>query len=167
MPLTEDGAAPQTDAGDWVVFEACIEPIVWGKSTYTILPLPADVADTLIARGAKRVEGEINDFPVNLAITRAPVVPGPFLWAGKALLDSIAITPGERLDIRLRPASPDEVEVPGDVSAALRAADLWSDWSARTPGKRRGMLHQITSAKRADTRARRIAALIDTLKAGA
>lgn len=148
---------------EWVSFEASVQPMVWGKATYTVLPLPPEAAAALSAQGAKRVEGEINDHPVNLALTRAPVLDGLFLWAGQSLLDRIGIQPGERLEVRLRPAPDDRMDVPDDIAAALRAAGLTADWEALTAGKRRGLLYQIDTAKTAPTRMKRIAALIATL----
>ena len=144
----------------WLSFEGRIEPLVWGDTTYTILRLPADISDPLEAAGAKRVEGEINDHPVNLALTRAPPVDGVFLWAGQSLLDRLGVQPGEGLDVRLRPADPDVVEVPEDVAAAIRASGRQAAWDALTPGKRRGLLYQVSTAKTAPTRAKRIAALV-------
>ncbi len=148
---------------DWVSFEASVQPMVWGKATYTVLPLPPDAAAALLAQGAKRVEGEINDHPVNLALSRAPVIEGLFLWAGQSLLDRIGLRPGEVVEVRLRPAPDDRVDVPDDIAAALRAADATAAWEALTAGKRRGLLYHIDTAKTAPTRAKRIAALIATL----
>jgi len=148
---------------DWVVFEATVEPVEWGRSTYTLLRLPEDAAEALLAQGAKRVEGEINEHPVNLALSRAPVVEGVFLWAGASLLDRLGISPGEVLEVRLRPAPDDQVDTPEDVALALRHADLTAVWEGLTAGKRRGLLYQIGTAKTAPTRAKRIVALIKSL----
>jgi hypothetical protein len=148
---------------DWVVFEATIEPVEWGRATYTLLRLPEDAAAALLAQGAKRVEGEINEHPVNLALSRAPVVEGVFLWAGASLLDRLGVNPGEVLEVRLRPAPDDQVDTPEDVALALRQADATARWEALTAGKRRGLLYQIGTAKTAATRAKRIHALIQSL----
>ncbi len=146
---------------DYVTFTARVEPLVWGKSTYTILRLPPDVARAL--HPARRVEGEVNDHPVNLALTRAPVVEGVFLWAGQSLLDRVGITLGEPVEVRLRPAPDDRVDTPDDIAAALRAGGAFAAWDALTPGKRRGLIYQISTAKTDATRSKRIAALIRTL----
>lgn len=146
---------------DFVTFEAAIEPVDWGRATYTILRLPPDVAAALA--GARRVEGEIAEHPVNLALSRAPVVQGVFLWAGQSLLDRIGLAPGKVVEVRLRPAANDRVDVPEDVAAALRACGATAAWEALTPGRRRGMLYQVDTAKTAPTRARRIAALVAAL----
>jgi hypothetical protein len=148
---------------DWQAFEGKVEPMVWGRATYTILRLPEDVAAALLAAGATRVEGEIAEHPVNLALSRAPEVEGVFLWAGQSLLDRVGITPGERVEVRLRPAPPDSVDTPDDLDAALRRADRTAEWEALTPGKRRGLIYRIDTAKTAATRDKRIAAVIEGL----
>lgn len=148
---------------DYLSFDGQIEPVQWGNATYTMLPVPNDVAAELLARGARRVEGEINDHPINLALSRAPVVDGVFLWTGKSLTDQLGVGPGERLEVRLRKAPDDAVDLPGDVAVALRAAGVQAEWEALTPGKRRGMLYAVSTAKRAATRARRIEALVAEL----
>lgn len=150
---------------DYLVFEGQIQPMPWGDSLYTVLPLPDDVADTLAAQGAKRVEGEINDHPVNLALTKAPVIEATFVYTGKTLLDRCGIAPGDRVDVRLRKTDPAVVETPDDVMLALRAADVSAAWDALTPGKRRSLLHGVNTAKRAATRQTRIDALIVQVKA--
>ncbi len=147
----------------WVSFDASVQPMVWGRATYTVLPLPPEAAAALRAQGARRAEGEINDHPVNLALSRAPVIEGVFLWAGQSLLDRIGIQPGAVVEVRLRPAPDDRVDLPDDIAAALRAANATSAWESLTAGKRRGLLYHIDTAKTAPTRAKRLAALIATL----
>jgi hypothetical protein len=148
---------------DWVCFEAAVEPLVWGRATFTILRLPPEVAQVLQEAGARRVEGEIAEHPVNLALSRAPEVDGVFLWAGKSLLDRLGAKPGERLEVRLRAAPPDAVDTPKDVEAALHRAGKTAAWQRLTPGKKRAALYQIDTAKTGATRAKRIAAIIEGL----
>ncbi len=150
----------------WVSFEGHVEPVLWGRATYTILRLPGEAAAALAASGIKRVEGEINDHPVNLALTRAPVVDGVFLWAGRSLLDRVGIDPGDPVEVRLRPAPGDAVDTPEDLLHALAEGGASAGWAALTPGRQRGLLYQIDSAKTAPTRAKRIAALVASLGGG-
>jgi hypothetical protein len=147
----------------FICFEGRIETVNWGRATYTILPLPQPVVEAL--GKTRRVEGEINAHPVNLAMTRAPVVEGVFLWAGQLLLARIGISPGEPLEVRLRPAADDQVDLPQDVSAALVAAGVTAAWDTLTPGKQRGLLYPINAAKTEATRAKRIRNLIALLSA--
>jgi len=151
---------------DYVEFTGRIETIDWGTSTYTIVRLPDEVAECLAAEGTRRVEGEINEFPVNLAPTRAPLIEATFLWTGRSLLDRIGLAPGDEVEVRLRKAPDDEVELPEDVAAALRAAGSTHVWEALTPGKRRGLLYRIGTAKTQATRDSRIAKLIAVIGDG-
>jgi hypothetical protein len=149
---------------DWLVFEGVIEPVLWGETTYTILRLPDEVAAALEGAGAKRVEGEFAEHPVNLALNRAsPVGDFAFLWTGKSLLKAIGLEAGEPFEVRLRPAPDDAVDTPDDIAHALRQADLSAAWEALTPGKRRGLLYKIATAKTQATRDKRIAALVADL----
>lgn len=147
---------------DWVQFEGHVTPMEWGTSVYTVLPLP----DQIVAKlgNPKRVEGEIADHPINLAVTRAPVIDTAYLWTGKSLLSEIGIEPGEPVDVRLRPADPNVVETPPEIATALREADCTAAWEALSPGKRRGLIHTVETAKRAETKAKRIAALLEGLR---
>lgn len=145
----------------WVTFEAQVETLVWGRSTYTILRLPDEVIRDL--GPTRRVEGEIAEHPVNLALSRAPVVEGVFLWTGSSLLKRIGIQSDEPVEVRLRPAPDDRVDLDPEIKAALRAGGVHAAWEALTPGKRRGLLYQIATAKTATTRQKRIAKLMDDL----
>jgi hypothetical protein len=147
---------------DWVTFEGRVEPLTWGRATYTILRLPNPVVTAL--GKCRRVEGEIADHPVNLALSRAPVVDGVFLWAGSSLLDRIGVAPGEPVEVRLRPAADDRVDLDPDIEAALRSGGVLATWESLTPGKRRGLLYQIATAKTDPTRQKRIAKLVDSLQ---
>lgn len=148
---------------DYVSFEARILPMTWGDKVYTIVPLPEAVVAAL--GSTRRVEGEFDDHPVNLAITTAPVdvFDTPFLWAGKSLLQRTGLAPGEAFEARLRPAPDDTVEVPADIVNALRSGGVIDAWEVLSPGKKRGLLYQIETAKRAETRAGRISKLVADL----
>lgn len=147
---------------DWQTFDGVIEPMEWGKNTYTVLRIPDDVVAAL-PDGTRRVEGEFGDFPINLALTKASVIDGTFVYTGKALLKESGLEVAEPFEARIRPVDPNLVEMPDDVSAALRAAGRTAAWNSLTPGNQRGRLHAVNAAKRADTRARRIATLISEL----
>lgn len=150
---------------DWISFEGRIVSMEWGESTYTVLPIPDDVSAILTAQGARRVEIELNDHPYNLALTKAPSIASIFVYTGKAVLRETSIKPNEPIEVRIRKANPNEVEVPDDVLLLIRQNDLTEDWEALSPGKQRGLVHSIVSAKRPETREKRIAALVLDLSA--
>lgn len=146
---------------DYVTFEAAVEPMIWGRATYTVFRVPQTVVTAL--GPTRRVEGEIAEHPVNLALSRAPVFDGVFLWAGQSLLDRIGIDPNERVALRLRPAPEDLVDLPDDIAQALVAQGQLTVWQALTPGKQRGLIYQVTTAKTNVTRQKRIAKLLQGL----
>ena len=53
----------------------------WGASTYTVIRVPDALVDAARAVGTRRVAGALDEVEVNLALTRAPVLPDAFLWA--------------------------------------------------------------------------------------
>ena len=58
-------------------------------------------------------------------------------------------------------------ELAPDEEARFRAnAPAWADWEKRPPGYRKVVLHWITSAKKPETRAKRLATLIEDSAAG-
>ncbi|MEM9969329.1 MAG: YdeI/OmpD-associated family protein [Pseudomonadota bacterium] len=148
---------------DWVSFEARVAPMIWGKNIYTILPIPDHIATALHDQGVRRVEIELNDHPFNLALTKAPVFDGTFVYTGKALLKQAGIEPDESLDVRLRPANPDELDVPVDVVNAVQFGGVSAAWASLTVGRKRRLLHEINQAKRPETRQRRVEKLIAVL----
>lgn len=85
---------------DYSSFEGRVEPIEWGRATYTVLILPEENAESLLADGA----------------------------------------------------------------SSQMAAGVMPFCDALTPGKQRGLLHGIATAKKPETRARRIAAMAESLR---
>ncbi len=150
---------------DWISFEGRIVPMEWGKSTYTVLPIPQEIYQALKEQGAKRVDVELNDSPFNMALTKAPALDHVFVYTGKTVLRDAGIQPGDLIDVRMRKADPDMVDVPSDVQLALRESDVTDLWNALSAGKKRGLLHAVTSAKREATRQARLAKMIAELKA--
>jgi hypothetical protein len=151
--------------GEWA-FDALIEAVAWGRSTYTLIRVPESLAEAARAAGTRRVEGTVDGAPVNLAITRAPVVDQAFVWAGRSLLRRLGAEAGAVVDCRLRPVDDDVVLLPADVEAALADAGVMERWESSPPAERRRRLYPVESAARAETRAKRIEALIADLSPG-
>jgi uncharacterized protein YdeI (YjbR/CyaY-like superfamily) len=56
--------------------------------------------------------------------------------------------------------------IPAETALFKKHKAAWADWEKRPPGYRKLCLHWITSAKRPETRARRLATLIEDSAAG-
>jgi hypothetical protein len=144
-------------------FDALIEPLHWGRSRYTIVRLPAGLVADARAQGTHRLRGEIEGVPVNLAVTKAPVVDDAFVYVGAALLRRVGAGAGQPVTCRLAPADPDAVDLPEDVEEALAAAGLLGVWEQLRPAARRRRLRPVDGVATPAARARRIRELLDGL----
>lgn len=156
MPTPNDEPA-------WVEFDAVVETVVWGRSTYTLLRLEDRLAEAARAWGTRRVEGTVDGVEVNLGVNRADVLPDAFAYAGRPLLARLGVLPGDLVECRLRPADPDVVAVPEDVASALADAGLDGFFEALPAPRRRRLLQPVEDAVRPATRAARIEALLRDL----
>jgi hypothetical protein len=141
--------------------EGFVEPMVWGRSNYTVIGVPQTLVDAAADLHTRRVGGQIEGVEVNLALTTAPAREGTFVWAGASLLRRVRLEAGDPVSGWLAPVDPDAVPVPDDVLEALMAAGARERWDSLSPSARRRHLAQIDLAATAATRAKRIATLVD------
>ena len=74
------------------------------------------------------------------------------------------IAGGDELTVSLElDAAPRETPVPDDLAAALAAADVRAAFDALAPSRRKAHVVSVESAKAAGTRARRVAAVVESL----
>lgn len=157
------GSGTAAAGGGWLAFDAPLEPLPWGRNTYTVLYLDDPLRDAVTAAATRRVEGHLDAVPVNLGVNRADVTPRPFLYVGAALQRRLDARAGDVVACRLRPADPDHVPVPADVRAALDASGRTDAFTRRRPAERRRLLQPIEDAAREATRRHRIEALVRAL----
>ncbi|HYO18576.1 MAG TPA: YdeI/OmpD-associated family protein [Dermatophilaceae bacterium] len=151
------------EATPWVEFDAVIEVLPWGRNAYTIIRLEKALELAARAAGTRRVEGTIDDLPVNVGVNRADVLPDAFMYAGKGMLRRLGARPGDVVSCRLRPADPDEVPLADDVHGALADAGRLAAFQRKNPPDRRRLLQPIEDAAKPETRQQRIAALLRSL----
>jgi hypothetical protein len=130
--------------------------------------LPADVLDAL-DRGLRfRVRGRLNG--VEFRSNTMPMGGGTTcLGVHKATREAVGAAFGDRVSVEIEPDdAPREIVVPDDLAAAL-AADpaLAAAFDRLSPTRRREHAEAIASAKRRDTRERRLAAVLEQLRSGA
>ena len=133
--------------------------------SWTFLTLPKDASAKLPSRGMTTVEGTINGFPF-----RATLEPdgqkSHWLKVNRKLREAAGAAAGDVVTLELAPEAL-EPRVPPDLRKALAAAPkaraLWVDI---TPIARTDWIHWITSARQAETRARRVANACSMLAGG-
>jgi hypothetical protein len=148
---------------DWVEFDAVVESLPWGRNVYTVLRLEQALQHAANTSQTRRVEGTIDDVPVNVGVNRADVIPDAFMYAGKGLMRRIGARPGDVVHCRLRPADPDDVPLADDVHRALADAGRLDVFNGKTPAQQRRLLQPIEDAAKAETRQQRTAALVRAL----
>jgi hypothetical protein len=135
--------------------------------SWTFLNLPMNARVKLPSRGLTAIEGTINGFPFQ-AMLEPDGEKSHWLKVDRKLCEIAGAEAGDIVILEIAPAAEEpEPTVPADLGKALatapKARALWSDI---TPIARRDWIHWITSAKQAETRARRIKNACSMLAAG-
>ena len=136
--------------------------------SWTFLVLPKNVSAKLPSRGVTAIDGTINGCPFQ-AVLEPDGQKSHWLRVDRKLRKAAGADAGDVVSLEIAPATQEpEPTIPADVRKALGAAapkarKLWSDI---TTNARRDWIHWITSAKQAETRARRIKNACSMLAAG-
>ena len=132
-------------------------PATAKAGSWTFLAVPKNASAKLPSRSMTTVEGTINGVPF-----RATLEPdgqrSHWLKVNRKMREAAGADAGDVVTLEISPAGEEpEPKVPADLRKALGAAPkARAVWSDITPIARRDWIHWIVSAKRAETRARRI-----------
>ena len=135
--------------------------------SWTFLILPKGASAKLPSRSMTTVEGTINSFPF-----RATLEPdgqkSHWLKVDRKMSEGAGADAGDTVTLEIAPAGEEpEPTVPADLRKALATAPkARALWEEITIIARRDWIHWITSAKRPETRARRIGNACEMLAAG-
>lgn len=136
-------------------------------AAWRFLVLPADASAKLPTRSMVTVEGHLEGHPFRA--TLEPDGQGShWLKVTRALREAAGVRTGDAVAVEITPVEVEpEPRVPIDVKQALAAnAVAKVTWSDITPVARRDWIHWVTSGKKAETRAKRIATACDMLASG-
>jgi hypothetical protein len=166
--MTPPKAADREHTASKIRFEAKLSrPATAKGGSWTFLVLPKDASAKLRTRSMTTVEGAINDYPF-----RATLAPdgqrSHWLKVTKKMREGAGAEVGDVVTLEIMSAGKElEPRIPADLRKALAAAPkARALWSAITPVARRDWVLWITSAKRSETRARRIDNACDMLATG-
>jgi hypothetical protein len=136
-------------------------------ASWTFLTLPKEASAKLSSRGLTAVEGTINGFPFQ-ATLEPDGQKGHWLRVDRKMREAAGADAGDIVTLEMAPAGEEpEPKMPGDLRKALAAArQARALWLEITPMARRDWIHWITSAKRPETRARRVDNACSMLAAG-
>ena len=153
---------------DPITFKAKLSrPAAPKGAAWTFLVLPAAASKKLPTRSMVTVDGTIAGEPFQA--TLEPDGQGShWLKVEKELCEAAGVAAGDNVALEITPVEKEpEPKVPADLKQALAGnAAAKATWVDITPVARRDWVHWITSGKKAETRAKRIAAACDKLACG-
>src|SRR5687768_8115328 len=149
-------------------FEATLlRPATPKNASWTFLVLPAAASAKLSTRGPTTIDGTLEGQPFHA--TLEPDGRGShWLKVSRALRVAAGAEIGAKVALAIEPAA-EELEplVPADLRKALAAVpEARAQWSSLTPVARRDWIRWLDSAKKPETRERRIANTCDMLVCG-
>jgi hypothetical protein len=152
-----------------VKFNATLHrPAVEGKAVaWTFLLLPKVASTKLPTRSMVSVEGTLNG--ADFRATLEPDGQGShWLKVDRRLREAAGAKAGDVVTVEAAPVAEEpEPKVPADLRKAVAASPkARATWLDITPVARRDWIHWITSGKKAETRAKRIATACDMLSKG-
>ena len=136
-----------------------------GAGTYILVP--PDVAAKLALRGRPRVQTVIAGHPYRGSLM--PTREGFVLGVLKSIQQSAGVGRGDRIAVELEiDTAPRVIDPPSDLAAAL-ASDgaAAAAWDKLSYTNRKEIARGLEEAKKPETRARRLQAALETLRAGA
>lgn len=136
--------------------------------SWAFLVLPASASAKLPTRGLSTVQGTINGHPFQ-ATLEPDGQRSHWLKVNRKLREDAGAAVGDVVALEITPVGEQlELSVPTDLREALAAAtpEARAVWSDITPAARRDWIYWITTAKRPETRARRVHNACEMLAAG-
>ena len=149
-------------------FEALLEPGGPSFMPTQIIIVPLAVVEALGGKATRRVTGTLNGHPIRLGLI--PMNTGErYLMVNKDLCLAAGVQLGQRVRLALAPdPTPDHVDLPDELAEALAAwPEAEAGFNKLTPGGKRALAYHVTTAKQAETRARRAVELAERLAVGA
>ncbi len=152
--------------GKTLRFEAELDLQMVGTYRYHAIKLPGEVQSQIeFVSGVKqRFEGNVNGEGFAGALLPTGTG-GYYMMVNGALRKKLKLELGDSLSVTITIVDPNKVDVPEDVIRALSAdEETLFKWDVLTAGTKRGILHQINSARSEALRADRIASLVQRMR---
>jgi hypothetical protein len=128
---------------------------------YCAIPVPANITEALGTKSAVLVMARVND-SVPFKVSLFPVGGGKhFIRVRKQVRKEANLKEGDRLLVQITILDRGDIEIPKDLSAALRGKHALARFNALTPGKRNYMIRRIDDASKKETRAKRVQDVVE------
>lgn len=145
-------------------FTAPVERHEFDRWGYTVVYLPGSLEDELPLHEHPRlrVDAEVEGWEMNNALN--PAGGRWYLILSRKMLRETGLKLGDEAHVRMSVADQDAVDVPAELLSGLAGdAKASKTWQSLTAGKRRGYAYRVSSAKREETRAKRVVEVLGEL----
>lgn len=152
-------------SSDTFRFNAAVTTHDVGGYDYTVVYVPQEVLDLLPMKKYPRlrIEAEIGGVFTEAALQ--PCRGKWYLMVPKRIQKEASIRVGDTAFVQFTIADQDHVHVPQELLHAIESRDdAFRAWESLTPGKKRGYSHRVSSAKRQETKYRRIEEIVEELE---
>ena len=159
-------ANAQTEGQPPMKFESRLEPM-GPRGAWTCIAIPFNVHEAFGTRARVPVKGTVNGFPFRSSVF--PTGGGAhFMMVNKEMQRGAGVQSGDLVSVSIeKDAAPRTVDVPQDLASPLSEHLEARERFQKIPySHRKEYVDWITSAKRSETRARRIEKALDMLAEG-
>jgi hypothetical protein len=132
---------------------------------YHYIPVPPDIAETLIESGTRRVIARINEHEVRRSLFGH--ADGEYaIIVGLSILRDAGVQPGDVIILEMHTdPRPDHVDICEEFRAALEQdPEAMERFESFSTGKQRSLAYHVNSAKRSSTRVRRALDLTEKIR---
>lgn len=153
---------------DSIAFEAHLEAGGPSFMPTQVVVVPPLVLEALGGKRTKRVLGTLNNYPIQLGLLLLPGG-GRYLMINKAVCQAAGVQVGQQVQLVLAPdPDPDRVDLPTELAEALEAwPEAGTQFEQLSASMRRAVAQHISTARQAETRARRAVEMTERLARGA
>ena len=135
---------------------------IWQQGNHCAVPVPEEALQALGAGRRPLVKVTLNGYTYRSAV--ATMDGQTLVSLSAANRQAAGVNGGDTLRITLElDDQPRDVDIPSDLLAALQGAGKLAAFEKSAPSARKEAVRQVLDAKAAETRARRIAKIVDTL----
>lgn len=136
-----------------------------GGFDYTVVYLPEALLKSLPLKQYPRLRVEATVSGVHTEAALQPCRGSWYLMVPKRIQKAASIGIGDLAHVKFVIADQDFVDVPIELLHVIESRSaVLKVWESLTPGKRRGYAHRVSSAKREETKYRRIEEIVEELE---
>lgn len=129
-----------------------------------VIVVPPLVLEALGGKSTKRVTGTLNGHPIRLGLL-PQTGGGRYLMINKDVCQAVGVRVGQSVALTLAPdPEPDRVDLPPELAEALEAwPEAAAQFESLSGSMRRAVAQHISTARQAETRARRAVEITERL----